>query len=144
MVLNLAVLTCVYACSSKRQKGRRNLSGLFLWDLPISKNFSKWVTILEQGTSSVRTATFSCGTGMIWDGIAPISYETDIPLWFACHCLVVESGYTTRSWGWLLGRKDSIIKYHYPLYLLYRTKYKATEEFFGNIQIEYLVIDYRE
>ena len=31
----------------------------------------------------------------------------------------VRTGYTTRRWGWLLGRIDCNITHHYPLYTLY-------------------------
>jgi len=48
--------------------------------LPVSKISPKLVTIPEQGKSSDEIATFSCGSGMIWAGIAPIPDETDIPL----------------------------------------------------------------
>jgi hypothetical protein len=43
-----------------------------------------------------------------------------------------------------MGRRGCIITHHDPLYPLYRTKYRATEEVLGNIYLEYLVIDYRE
>jgi len=46
-----------------------NLSGFFLWDLPVVKISPEWVTGLEQGKSSGRIATFSLWTGMYRDDI---------------------------------------------------------------------------
>jgi hypothetical protein len=46
--------------------------------LPVSKISPKWVMSQEQVKSSDGIVTFSFGTGMIWDGIAPIPDEIDI------------------------------------------------------------------
>ena len=48
---------------------KENLSGFFLWDLPVVKISPEWVTGPEQGKSSGRIATFSLWTGMFRDGI---------------------------------------------------------------------------
>jgi hypothetical protein len=79
------------------------------WDLPVVKISPEWVTGPEQGKSSGRNATFSLWTGMFRDGFL-----------YRCDSVVISSflrtGYTTRRWGWLLGRIGYIITHHYHLY----------------------------
>ena len=72
------------------------------------------VTGTEQGESSNRITTFDLWTGMFRDGISSIPGETVIPLWLGRHFLVVRTGYTTRRWGWLLGRIGYSITHHCP------------------------------
>ena len=74
------------------------------WDLPVVKISPEWVTDPEQGKPSGRMAAFSLWTGMFRDGISSIPGETVIPLWLVVFSSFVRTGYTTRRWGWLLGR----------------------------------------
>jgi len=92
------------------------LSGFFPWHLPEVKISPEWITGPEQGKSSGRIATFSLWTGMFRDGISSIPGETVIPLWLGLISSFVRTGYTTRRWGWLLGRKGCRITDHYLLY----------------------------
>ena len=55
---------------------KENLSGFFLWDLPVVKISPEWVTGLEQGKSSGRVATFNLWTGLFRDGISSIPDES--------------------------------------------------------------------
>ena len=84
---------------------KEHLSGFFPWDLPVVKISPEWVTGPERGTSSGRIANFSLWTGMFRDGISCIADETVI---YRCDWVVISSfvrtGYTTRRWGWLLGK----------------------------------------
>jgi len=77
---------------------------------------TEWDTGPEQGKSSGRIATFSLWTGMFRDGIYPFLVKQ----LYRCDSLVISSfvrtGYTTRRWGWLLGRIGYSITHHYPLY----------------------------
>ena len=75
----------------------------------------QWVTGTEQGKSSGRIATFGLCTGMFRDDISSIPGETFIPLRLVISSFV-RTGYTTRRWGWLLGRIGYSITHHCPLY----------------------------
>jgi hypothetical protein len=93
-----------------------NLPSFFLWDLSVGTISYEWVISPEQVKSSGRIATISLWTGMLWDDI---SFIPDKQL----HCcelvvtaLFVGTGYTRRSWGWLLGMRGSCITHCYPLY----------------------------
>ena len=100
------------------------LSGFFPWDLPVVKISPQWFTGPEQGKSSGRIATFILWTGMFRDGISSIPGETVIPLWDSVVISsFVRTGYTTRRWGWLLGRIGYSITHHYTLCLIYRKQF---------------------
>ena len=75
-------------------------------DLPVVKISPELVTGPELVKSSGRIATFSLWTGMFRDGISSIPGKQ----FYRCDSVVISAfvriGYTTRRWGWLLGRID--------------------------------------
>ena len=119
---SLFALRLCWACSSLRMNACHCgecflvlFAFNFLWDLPVVKISPEWRTGPEHGKFSDRIATFSLWTGMFTDGISSIPSET-----YRCNMVVISSfvrtGYTTRRWGWLLGRIGYSITHHYPLW----------------------------
>ena len=95
---------------------KENMSGFFPWDLPVVKISPEWVTSPDQGRSSRRIATFSLWTGRFRVAFPPFLVKQ----LYRCDSAVISSfvrtGYTTRRWGWLLGRIGYSITHHCPLY----------------------------
>ena len=53
----------MHGATMKINKKTNNPFGFVLWDLPVFRISLEWVTILEKGKSSSRTAVFSLWTG---------------------------------------------------------------------------------
>jgi hypothetical protein len=95
---------------------KENLSGFFLWDLPVIKISPEWVTGPEQGKSSGRIAIFSLWTDMFRDGISSSPGETVTVLWLGLHFLVCENRLYHKKAKTTVGRIGFSIARHYPLY----------------------------
>ena len=76
----------------------------------------EWVTSPEQGKSSVGFLPLASGPACLGMPFPPFLMKQ----LYRCDSVVISSfvriGYTTRRWGWLLGRIGYSITHHYPLY----------------------------
>ena len=97
--------------------------GFFLWDLPVVKISTEWVTVPDQGMSNSRITTFNLWTGMLRDGISIIPGETVIPLWLGRHILVCENRVYHEKVRMTVGQ--GTLWYHASLHLIMK-HYSAT------------------
>ena len=83
------------------------------WDLPVVKMSPEWVTGQEHVSPAVGLLPLASGPACLGMAFPPLLVKQ-------CDSVVISSfvrtGYTTRRWGWLLGRIRYSITRHYPLY----------------------------
>ena len=103
-----------------------DLPGFIPWELPVVKIFPEWVTGPEQVSPVVGLLPLASGLACLGMAFPPFLVKQ----LYRCDSVVISSfvrtEYTTRRWGWLLGRIGYSITHHYPIYPLYLKKSNET------------------
>ena len=94
----------------------KNLSSFFPWDLPMVKISSEWgYGPRDRVSPVVGLLPLASGSACLGMAFPPFLVKQ----LYRCDSVAISSfvrtGYTTRRWGWLLGRICYSITHHYPL-----------------------------